>query len=67
MKRYEHVDFLDLNIKELYTINGGGDDPVGEYVKKATDLIGQFFGWVSTFASFKDSNTVNEGYVGRGM
>ena len=67
MKRYEQIEFFELETRELIAINGGDDDPVGEYVKKVTDLIGQFYGWVSTFASFKDSNTVNEGYVGRGM
>ena len=62
MENFIHTEFEELDHSEIREINGGDD-----FLKRAANAIGSFFGTLCSFASFEDSNTVNEGYVGRGM
>ena len=65
MKKLEIDELTVLKIDELKSINGG-EDPISVIVKKGSDVLGQFYGWLCSFASFKDSNSITQGYVGRG-
>ena len=62
MENFIHTEFEELDHSEIREIYGG-DDFLGD----VAGALGRFFGRLCSFASFEDSNTVNEGYVGRGM
>ena len=62
MKEVINSELKELKLSEQKEI-GGGD----KFLRDLNILVGKIYGKLCSFASFEDSNTINEGYVGRGM
>ena len=62
MKDFINTELEELKDSELKEI-GGGD----KFLRDLNILVGKIYGKLCSLASFEDSNSVNEGYVGRGM
>jgi|GEM_PF-4372856 len=61
MKNLKVKEMKEMNHSELININGGDS-----LIKKSLEELGRLYGKLCSWASFEDSNSINEGYVGRG-
>ncbi len=61
MKKLEIKEVMEMKNCELVQISGGND-----FLRDGFKKLGALFGKLCSWASFEDSNSINEGYVGRG-